>query len=61
MHFHPLHGTVALNAPGMGSGFNSSLTVTICQLRPLQLPKGRYRAAYPETETNRWVLGIFII
>ena len=47
----------ASNAPGMGSGLRRSVTVTIYQVRPLQLPKCRYRIAYSETEMEKWELG----
>ena len=47
----------ASNAPGMGSWLRRSVTVTIYQLRPLQLPKCRYRTAYSETEMEKWELG----
>lgn len=57
MHFYPLQGMVALNAPVRGSECSCSVTVTIYQLRPIQLPKGRYRTVYSGTETNQCVLG----
>lgn len=40
------------NAPGRGSESCCSVTVTVCQPRPLQLPTERHRAAYHGTETN---------
>lgn len=42
---------------GWDLGLAALLTITVCHLRPPQLPKSRYRAAYPEIETNKQALG----
>ena len=50
VHCHSPQAKVALNALRRGSGY-SCFVMTICQLKS-QLPKGRHRSAYYETEPN---------